>query len=135
MKSKIVFIIGMHIENLDDAGLNTKFHIETFPELSQLKVYGGDRLPRHATFTAQTVRALLLDAKKANSDPLAIVTHSMHAVSVAGELISDGVLPAANVEIWKFDSEAPKGVQPDEKFSFDDQGVLKDWPFGWFEPE
>lgn len=135
MQSKIIFVIGKHIENLDDAGLNTKFHIETFPELSQYPAFGRHRLPRHATHVAKAFRELLLDAKRANSYSLAIVTHSPHGVALAGELISDGVLPAANVEIWKYDDYSPSGCEPDEKFFFDDQGVLKDWPFGWFDPE
>lgn len=65
--------------------------------------------------------------------PLIIETHSEHIVNRLGELVYRGKLSSDDVQIVLFSRTAEStDVSVAE---FDSQGMLKDWPVGFFEPD
>jgi predicted ATPase len=65
-----------------------------------------------------------------------IETHSQHVVNRLGQLIEKGVLDASEVSILLFESsEATRSATEVKVAEFNDQGILKNWPYGFFEPE
>lgn len=93
-----------------------------------------DSQARLADVFAGTIRA----AKDANFQNASIIveTHSQHLVNRLGQLVESGQLDPRDISILLF--EAAKGSTPCTTVrisEFSEKGVLKNWPFGFFEPE
>ncbi|MBB2918106.1 DUF3696 domain-containing protein [Cupriavidus alkaliphilus] len=80
--------------------------------------------------------ATIGEAKKANPGPIALSiiaeTHSSALVNRLGELVATKVIPKDDVQILLFeqtDHSAPASVR---SVGFDEEGVLENWPFGFF---
>jgi len=68
--------------------------------------------------------------------PILIETHSQQIVNRLGELIENGDLSPESVTILLFESSADDSTSTSVRISeFDENGVLKNWPFGFFDPE
>jgi predicted ATPase len=63
-----------------------------------------------------------------------IETHSEHIVYKLGELIANGKIDKNNVEILVFNEVTPTYSQV-SKATFDNEGVLANWPIGFFDAE
>jgi hypothetical protein len=80
---------------------------------------------------AATVRS---DTPRYGDTRLLVETHSKHLINRIGSLIADGQIQPKDVGIVLFDqSDRDARVTVRESF-FDDEGVLTDWPYGFFEP-
>lgn len=65
-----------------------------------------------------------------------IETHSQHLVNRLGLLVEQGRLQSSDVSIVVFEGdEARAGTSRVRVASFDEGGVLQNWPFGFFEPD
>ncbi len=61
-------------------------------------------------------------------------THSPYLINRLGELIEQGTLASKDVAVVLFEpSEAPDNVAV-RSVTFGEDGILKNWPFGFFEP-
>ncbi len=67
---------------------------------------------------------------------IVVETHSPHLVNRLGHLIEEGHLKPDDVSIVLFEAnESRVGTSTARLSKFDEQGVLLDWPFGFFEPD
>lgn len=80
--------------------------------------------------------ATINEAKKANLESIALSiiaeTHSSALVNRLGELVATKMIPKDDVQILLFeqaDHSQPASVR---SVGFDDEGVLENWPFGFF---
>jgi hypothetical protein len=62
-------------------------------------------------------------------------THSPALVNRLGTLVSNGKFKAENIQILLFEQEEEGGSTSIRTASFDNDGVLSNWPYGFFEPE
>lgn len=62
-------------------------------------------------------------------------THSPALVNRLGSLVAEGKFPAEDIQILLFEQDEDDGRTAIRKAYFDDEGVLANWPFGFFEPE
>lgn len=77
-----------------------------------------------------------LGVNKNARNSLIIETHSPHIVNRLGELIENGKLKREDVVILLFETMDDESKSVRIRVSdFDDEGVLQNWPFGFFEPE
>lgn len=68
--------------------------------------------------------------------PIIIETHSQQIINRLGELIEKKVLAPSDVSILLFEkSDKDPNETSVRESSFDEKGVLQNWPFGFFEPE
>jgi hypothetical protein len=78
------------------------------------------------------------DTSPANREKPKIVieTHSQHIVYRLGALIENGTLLPSDVSIVLFEpSQENLGASTARTAHFDSDGILQNWPFGFFEPE
>lgn len=76
------------------------------------------------------------DKESSPNQSLTIIaeTHSPTLVSRLGELINEGKLPADSVQILVFEDDAlVTGATKIRVASFDEEGILKNWPIGFFD--
>lgn len=80
--------------------------------------------------------AASLGRNKNTRNSLIIETHSPHIVNRLGELIESGKLAREDVVILLFEPSQDETKSVKIRVSnFDKEGVLQNWPFGFFEPE
>lgn len=140
MSFKFKIILGKYIQRLNHSELPSNFWIELFPELSKEIRYVYQ--PQHVNDTLRYVCKTLDKAMQQYSeaenledvyDNLAIITHSSQVVNYIGNLIAEGYINASDVEVWMFNGENPRVSVPDKVFTFDSDGVLQNWKYGWFD--
>lgn len=92
----------------------------------------------HPAYQAKigNVFAAAVRSAKASDKTLNIVaeTHSPHLINRLGELIENGELAPEDVRVVLFESSDGEGAVSVTPTEFDSTGVLKNWPFGFFEP-
>lgn len=67
---------------------------------------------------------------------IVIETHSQHLVNRLGLLVEQGRLAPSDVSIVLFEPNSDRvGTSKIRIASFDKEGVLENWPFGFFEPD
>lgn len=67
---------------------------------------------------------------------IVIETHSQHLVNRLGLLVEQGRLAPEDVSIVLFEADPDRvGTSAIRIASFDKEGVLQNWPFGFFEPD
>lgn len=71
----------------------------------------------------------LIDQIKANFD-ISIVTGSEHIVNFLGHATECGIFKPGDVEVRIYEQKELKHT-----CTYDANGVLVDWPFGWFLPD
>ncbi|QIM52023.1 DUF3696 domain-containing protein [Hydrogenophaga crocea] len=64
-----------------------------------------------------------------------VETHSPALVNRLGALVSSGRLKSEDVQVLLFEQDKNGRTTTISKSTFDDEGVLLNWPFGFFEPE
>ena len=80
--------------------------------------------------------SIQLSSEDKTGVPLTIVaeTHSSNLISRLGELITSGSLSAEAVQILVFEDSEERGEGTSVRVAtFDDEGVLKNWPIGFFD--
>ena len=91
--------------------------------------------PAYQATIADVMVAALDNVKSVNRE-LSIIaeTHSPHLINRLGELVSEGKLSPNDVDVIMFEdgSEAEESMVSVSRF--DSQGVLTNWPYGFFEP-
>ncbi len=65
---------------------------------------------------------------------LIVETHSEHMLSRFGELICENKLSQDNIAVLLFDKDEKTGITEVRQSRFNDDGVLIDWPIGFFSP-
>ena len=58
-------------------------------------------------------------------------THSPHLIYRFGELIDEGILSPDNIQVLIFNEK--DGYSEVDTAYFDDEGVLRNWPAGFFQ--
>lgn len=67
---------------------------------------------------------------------IVVETHSQHLINRLGLLIEEGKISSDDVSIVIFEpNPSRKGTSSARVSKFNNEGVLQDWPFGFFEPE
>lgn len=61
-------------------------------------------------------------------------THSPNVINRLGELVAAGVVAREHVQVLLFEQDEATRQTKVRKSSFNKDGVLEDWPFGFFEP-
>lgn len=80
--------------------------------------------------------AASLGKNKNKRNSLIVETHSPHIVNRLGELVESGKLAREDVAILLFEPSQDETKNVKIRVSnFDEEGVLQNWPFGFFEPE
>lgn len=62
-------------------------------------------------------------------------THSPALVNRLGSLVANGTIASSDIQILLFEQNAEGGRTTVTTAIFDEDGVLSNWPFGFFEPE
>lgn len=77
------------------------------------------------------------EASRRTSKPCIVIeTHSQHLVNRLGGLIEQGRLTPEDVSVVVFESDQNRvGTSTVRIAKFDAEGVLQNWPFGFFEPD
>jgi len=70
-----------------------------------------------------------------NRSRIVAETHSAALVNRLGSLIAEGQLAAEDIQILLFEQDGDESTTTIRKASFDNDGVLTNWPYGFFEPE
>jgi energy-coupling factor transporter ATP-binding protein EcfA2 len=73
--------------------------------------------------------------RKDNRARVIAETHSAALVNRLGSLVADGKFKADEIQILLFEQDEKDGQTKIRTASFDDEGVLSNWPYGFFEPE
>ena len=69
---------------------------------------------------------------KKNSFPIIAETHSSSLINRLGELIAENKIKKDDVQIVMFEQEAPTQPVHIRVAEFDEDGVLQNWPYGFF---
>ena len=87
----------------------------------------------HPEYQARIADILSTCINKEEGEGVSVIaeTHSQHLVNRLGQLILEEKISKDNVQVIIFDDKEEGGVRFSE---FDDNGVLQNWPFGFFEP-
>lgn len=62
-------------------------------------------------------------------------THSPALINRLGSLVAEGNFQAEDIQVLLFEQDGVEGKTRIRVAKFDDEGVLSNWPFGFFEPE
>ncbi|OQW90496.1 MAG: hypothetical protein BWK78_06845, partial [Thiotrichaceae bacterium IS1] len=74
------------------------------------------------------------DQRKSSAFRLLIETHSETIINRLGQLIQRGDLSPSNVQIVLFEPDKDQGGTTVRTTTYDDEGCLIDWPYGFFLP-
>lgn len=93
----------------------------------------------HPEYQARLADVFASAVKQANgrkgNTSLIVETHSQHLVNRLGRLVEEKVLSPDDVTILLFEPSEVEDKSTSIRIStFDNDGVLKNWPFGFFEP-
>jgi hypothetical protein len=69
------------------------------------------------------------------SSSLIIETHSQALVNRFGELVHRGQLDPKDIQVLLFENSPITGEPTVRTSTYDERGFLKDWPYGFFEPD
>jgi hypothetical protein len=83
----------------------------------------------------QATLADLFCETAANRARVIAETHSPSLVNRLGTLVAEGKFKAEDIQILLFEQEGKEGQTKIRTASFDEDGVLSNWPFGFFEAE
>ncbi|MCM1141541.1 MAG: DUF3696 domain-containing protein, partial [Muribaculum sp.] len=64
-----------------------------------------------------------------------IETHSPTIINRIGRRIMEGHISSEDVSVLVFDKDSQDGITVLNQTSFDEKGRIKEWPFGFFDPE
>lgn len=93
----------------------------------------------HPEYQARLADVFASAVKQANggrgNTSLIVETHSQHLVNRLGRLVEEKILSPEDVTILLFEPSEKEEKSTNIRIStFDEDGVLKNWPFGFFEP-
>lgn len=92
--------------------------------------------PEYQARLADVFAASVSQGRNRNPVSLVIETHSQHIVNRLGELVESKKLAPEDISILLFEpSDDRKKSVKISVADFDSEGVLQNWPFGFFEPE
>jgi hypothetical protein len=85
---------------------------------------------------AGTIRETSSNSFFGNNTRLVIETHSQQIVNRLGQLVEMGSIKSSDVSIILFDAnELIPGTSTVRVSTFDEEGVLKNWPYGFFDAD
>ncbi|WP_437321995.1 AAA family ATPase [Sorangium sp. So ce385] len=91
--------------------------------------------PAHQAKLAPMLAGALLESRKIKRDiRLMIETHSEAIINGLGMLIHDNMIAAPDVQIVLFEQDDETRYTTVRLAGYDDDGALRDWPFGFFAP-
>ncbi|MBX9723867.1 MAG: AAA family ATPase, partial [Candidatus Obscuribacterales bacterium] len=92
----------------------------------------------HPAYQAQVADVIVaaLDAAKEQGREISVIaeTHSPHLINRLGELVEAGKLSKNDVQVVLFEDSDVLGETNVRPTGFDSDGVLINWPYGFFEP-
>lgn len=86
----------------------------------------------HPDYQAK-IADLLKSAIEAGDTTTIVETHSASLINRLGILIATGELEPSDVQILRFDKTEDQASTTVSKSEFDEDGVLRNWPFGFFD--
>lgn len=90
--------------------------------------------PAYQATLADLFREMAVEGQAIKSHIVA-ETHSPALINRLGQLVANGQLNAEHVQVLLFEPGAQLGETIIRQALFDSDGVLTNWPFGFFEPE
>ena len=92
----------------------------------------------HPAYQAKIADVFLasIDDAKSNGKQISIIaeTHSPHLINRLGELVANGAIDKNDVQIIFFEDSEKIDSSSVRISQFDRDGILTNWPFGFFEP-
>ncbi|MFK5915648.1 MAG: DUF3696 domain-containing protein [Woeseiaceae bacterium] len=88
--------------------------------------------PEYQAKIAEAMVSAITMSDNYNKLNVIVETHSPSIVNRIGKLVADGVISSSSVNILLFEHDEQNGSQIHEA-GFDENGVLKNWPYGFFE--
>lgn len=148
-------IRGGSVVNLADAGVGFS---QILPILLQFWASDNTRRDHKARISAGTSTTLVVEQPELHLHPayqatladlfcetaankegrrarVVAETHSPALVNRLGSLVAEGKFKAEDIQILLFEQEGKDGQTKIRTASFDEEGVLSNWPYGFFEPE
>ena len=116
------------------------------PYKRRLNTYGADdlivieqpELHLHPAYQSKLAEVMASGANENNDDdPIFSIiaeTHSPQILSKLGELVYEGGVNKEDVQVLLFD-KYENGITKIKKANFDSEGILRNWPLGFFESE
>ncbi|WP_398497916.1 DUF3696 domain-containing protein [Variovorax sp.] len=91
----------------------------------------------HPAYQATLADLFCETAKPRPASPAKVVaeTHSPALVNRLGTLIAEGKFNSKDIQILLFEQDEVTGQTTIRTASFDSEGILSNWPYGFFEPE
>lgn len=93
----------------------------------------------HPAYQATLANVMVAAIEEATAEGLGLSiiaeTHSPHLVNRLGQLVGNQKLNAQDVQIVLIDQDKQDTAPTVKSSIFNSDGVLQDWPFGFFEPE
>lgn len=146
---------GGKVVNLADAGVGFSQMLPILLQFWASESTQGDRKTRISAGTSTTLvveqpelhlhpayQATLANLfcetatpKSGNKIKVIAETHSPALVNRLGALVAEGKFKAEDIQILLFEQEGKDGPTKITTSEFDEDGVLSNWPFGFFEPE
>lgn len=120
-----------------ERGKPTSFIVIEQPELHLHPEYQARLADVFAGFASKNRPSSQERPKNTQPTPSLIVeTHSQHLVNRLGQLVEEKAISKSDVTIILFEpDQSMPGTTTFRTSGFDDQGVLTNWPFGFFDPE
>lgn len=129
--------IAMHIWNTS-YNSHPEFDLFSNPKDNRTTiVIEQPELHLHPAFQAKIadIFASAAKANKKNGSSIIIETHSSHLINRLGELIVEEVLQPEDIQVILFERGHGEDKTEVNISCFDEDGVLRDWPVGFMQPE
>lgn len=134
--TKLWYITEKHpnVHHIDDFGfffMESPIGVNTLMEQPELHLHPAYQAKIADAFIS-TIERMKAKDKEGN---LIVETHSETIVNRLGRRIREGILKASDVNVVIFN----KTIQDDhtivEEYSYNDDGQIKNWPYGFFDPD
>ena len=90
--------------------------------------------PEYQAKLADVVAACIQTTTQQGNLSVVAETHSPSFVNRLGALVAEGKLMATDVQVLLFEKNEKTGCTAVRRADFDQNGVLQNWPYGFFEP-
>lgn len=109
------------------------------PNKSSIVVIEQPELHLHPAYQARVADVVVaaIDNSKGNGRDISVIaeTHSPHLINRFGQLIESGKLKPDDIQVILFEDSSTGSKSNVIPTYFDREGVLVNWPYGFFEPE
>lgn len=134
--TKLWYITEEHpnVHHIDDYGflfMESPIGVNTLMEQPELHLHPAYQAKIADAFIS-TIEKMKLRHKEGN---LIVETHSETIINRLGRRIREGFLKTSDVNVVIFNKSLQDNHTTVEEYSYNDNGQIKNWPFGFFDPD